>query len=72
MHVDNDQKISREIKKIQDHRIHLILFFLDGHRCKELDFKSIKALQQFASIIPILAKADQYNQDEIKQMKMDV
>jgi len=34
--------MSREIKKIEDKRIHLVLFFFDGARCKDQDFISVK------------------------------
>lgn len=38
----DDQKVAREIRKIEDSRIHLILYFFDGHRVKEQDFVSVK------------------------------
>ena len=38
----NDQKISREKKKVDDKRIHLMLYFFDGHHTKEQDFLSVK------------------------------
>jgi len=38
----NDQMISRELKKIKDRRIHLALYFFDGHHPKDQDFESVK------------------------------
>lgn len=61
--------ISRGLKKIVDTRIHLVLFFFDGHHPKEQDFYSVKAIQEFTNVIPILAKGDSYTMQELKVVK---
>lgn len=37
-HRSNDQTLSRELKKVEDTRVHCILYFFEGHRCKQLDY----------------------------------
>ena len=68
----NDQMISRELKKIKDTRIHLVLFFFDGHHPKDQDFQSVKVIQEFTNVIPILAKGDSYTMNELKQVKSKI
>ena len=41
-HMGDDQKISREKKMVDDKRIHLMLYFFEGHHTKEQDFFSVK------------------------------
>lgn len=43
-YMGQDQMISRQIRSIEDHRIHLILYFFENHRAKELDFQTVKDL----------------------------
>ena len=59
-HKGNAQMISRGLKKVVDTRIHLVLFFFDGHHPKDQDFVSVKAIQEYTNVIPILAKGDSY------------
>lgn len=64
--------ISRGLKKIVDARIHLVLFFFDGHHPKDQDFYSVKAIQEFTNVIPILAKGDSYTVQELSVVKKKI
>ncbi|KRX06260.1 P-loop containing nucleoside triphosphate hydrolase [Pseudocohnilembus persalinus] len=55
-----------------DSRIHLCLYFLQGPRIKQTDIKMMKKLQKYVNIIPILAKGDSYNQEEIIEIKQNL
>lgn len=68
----NDQMISRGLKKIVDTRIHLVLFFFDGHHPKDQDFVSTKIIQEFTNVIPILAKGDSYTMQELRVVKRTI
>ena len=55
-------KIKRvhKLNNIVDNRIHLVLYFFDGHHTKAIDFSMIKKLQNYANIIPVISKADSF------------
>lgn len=58
--------------KIDDTRIHLCLYFLEGPRIKQTDLKALDYLQSKVNIIPILAKADAFTPLEIVQVKLEI
>ena len=57
---------------MEDKRIHLMLYFFDGHHCKISDFVMLKRFQKYTNIIPIIAKADSYKEEELKSFKLDI
>lgn len=71
-HMGDAQTIGREKRKVDDQRIHLMLYFFEGHHTKEQDFLSVKAFAEHTNVIPIIAKGDQYTVDELKQVKKDI
>jgi septin family protein len=58
--------------RIFDTRIHLGLYFIEGPRCKESDIDLMHKLQRYVYIIPVLARADTYNKNEIVQVKLNI
>jgi septin 7 len=55
--------------QLEDKRVHLALYFIEGPRCKESDLSMMFLLQKVVSLIPVLAKADMFTQNEIVQVK---
>lgn len=57
---------------MEDKRIHLIIFFLDGHRVKKQDLVSVAALQEYTNVIPVIAKRDTFTVSELKEIKKKI
>ena len=66
------QSQCRELAKIRDRRIHLLLFFFDGHHTKDQDFLAIKEFQSLTNVIPLLAKGDSFERAELKKVKENI
>ncbi|OMJ80145.1 hypothetical protein SteCoe_19688 [Stentor coeruleus] len=68
------KKIKKQVPKniLEDNRVHVALFFIEGPRCKETDLDLMYNLQKYISIIPILAKADSYSKNELVQVKVTI
>lgn len=49
-----------------------MLYFFDGHHVKISDFVMLKRFQKYANIIPVIAKADSYKEEELKKFKLDI
>lgn len=65
--LQNELKIERE--RI-DKRIHLVLYFFNAYREKrERDITLFSKLEKISNVIPILAKSDQYTEEEIQFYK---
>ena len=47
-------------RELPDPRIHLCLYFLNGHHIKQADLDFLKALSSYVNILPIIAKADSF------------
>lgn len=62
----------RLLNSIKDNRIHLVLYFFDGHHTKSIDFSMIKRLQNYANVIPIISKADSFKPNELNKIKLDI
>ena len=58
--------------KIDDKRVHIGLYFIEGPRCKESDLSLMHKLQNFVNLIPVLAKADTFTQNEVAQVKLEI
>lgn len=54
---------------MNDERIHLLLYFFEGPFCKQNDFNNILKFQKFVNVIPIIGKADNYNEKELREFK---
>jgi len=59
MEKDNLKRINK-INNLSDHRVHLVLYFFDGHHVKASDFTMIKRLQKYVNVLPIIPKADSF------------
>eukprot|EP00355_Strombidium_rassoulzadegani_P000684 CAMPEP_0168608256 /NCGR_PEP_ID=MMETSP0449_2-20121227/526_1 /TAXON_ID=1082188 /ORGANISM="Strombidium rassoulzadegani, Strain ras09" /LENGTH=71 /DNA_ID=CAMNT_0008648221 /DNA_START=614 /DNA_END=829 /DNA_ORIENTATION=- len=59
----------KKLKEIEDGRIHCVLFFFEGLRYTELEFQAIKEIQQYSNVIPIIAKGDNLDHEELADMK---
>ena len=57
---------------MEDNRIHLLLYFFDGHHTKPGDLTMIKKLQKYVNIIPIIAKADSFKRNELIRIKSEI
>ena len=71
-HPENDQKIASQQKRIKDKRIHLVLFFFDGHRVKDQDLISVKEIQEYTNVIPLISKGDSFMPNELKKVKSEI
>ncbi|EAS04011.2 septin protein (macronuclear) [Tetrahymena thermophila SB210] len=66
---EQDNKDASKQQEIQDQRVHGCLYFLCGPRINKVDLDNLKKLQEYVSIIPILARGDSYTPEEVKQYK---
>lgn len=68
------KKIKKTTDKVllEDKRVHLALYFIEGPRCKESDLSIMYELQKIVNILPVLAKADGYSQNEVIQVKLAI
>ncbi|KAL4450828.1 hypothetical protein ABPG74_011670 [Tetrahymena malaccensis] len=72
-----EDKLIEDIKSVQqeddkDCRVHVCLYFIQGRSISKFDQKAILKLQEYVSIIPILAKGDTYMAEEVKQIKQNI
>ncbi|XP_076337356.1 septin-2-like isoform X2 [Tachypleus tridentatus] len=58
-------------KNIVDNRVHCCLYFIPpwGHGLRPLDVEFMKRLHQKVNIVPVIAKADTLNTNEIRRLK---
>jgi septin family protein len=63
------KKSKTQKPKIDDKRVHAILYFLKGPRINEEDVKYMKRLQKYGNIIPVIAKGDGYSKEEVTEVK---
>ena len=70
-YVQEELKLKRNFKQINDTRVHLCLYFISptGHSLKALDLSTMKALDRKVNIIPIIAKADTISKNELNDFK---
>lgn len=54
----NDQDQYKKLEKIEDRRIHLLLFLFDSHPVKQQDLISLQAFQKYTNVLPLVAKSD--------------
>jgi len=66
------EKQTKRKSKLADTRVHLCLFFLGNTRCKERDLHAMHTLQNYLPVIPVIAKADCYLPEELKNAKLEV
>ncbi|KAL4495024.1 hypothetical protein ABPG72_015724 [Tetrahymena utriculariae] len=72
-----EDKLIEDIKSVQqeddkDCRVHVCLYFIQGRSISKFDQKAILKLQEYVSIIPILAKGDTYMTEEVIQIKQNI
>lgn len=66
-----ESKVDRSKIKIEDHRIHCLLYFINpnGYGLKQLDIEAMINLHQRINIVPLIAKADTLTKAELKELK---
>ncbi|KAI9298712.1 cell division/GTP binding protein, partial [Neoconidiobolus thromboides FSU 785] len=77
MQFDNILAEETRIKRnprFQDNRIHALLYFITptGHGLRELDVELMKKLGPRVNVIPIIAKADSFTKQELKEFKAKI
>ncbi|RNA37900.1 septin-8 isoform X5 [Brachionus plicatilis] len=70
-YVQEELGLKRQIKQINDKRVHLCLYFIcpTGHSLKAIDLNTMKALDSKVNIVPIIAKADTICKNELIDFK---
>lgn len=60
--------------KFKDTRVHACLYFITptGHGLRELDVEIMKQLARFVNVIPIVARADSFTVEELKDFKQNI
>ncbi|KAI3643802.1 hypothetical protein MP228_009966 [Amoeboaphelidium protococcarum] len=71
-YLEQEMRVNR--KKIVDNRVHACLYFIapSGHSLKPLDIECMKALHQRVNLIPVIAKSDIMNDEELSQFKQSI
>jgi len=69
--LQEELKIKRNLSAYHDSRVHVCLYFItpNGHGLKSIDLVCMKKLDQKVNIIPIIAKADTINKQELQKFK---
>ncbi|GFY78047.1 septin-11 [Trichonephila inaurata madagascariensis] len=72
--LQEELKLTRNIAKFQDTRIHICLYFIcpTGHTLKALDLLAIKLLSQKVNVLPLIAKADTLTKTELQNFKSNI
>eukprot|EP00123_Amoebidium_parasiticum_P019364 comp24737_c0_seq1/m.46866 comp24737_c0_seq1/g.46866 ORF comp24737_c0_seq1/g.46866 comp24737_c0_seq1/m.46866 type:complete len:404 (-) comp24737_c0_seq1:739-1950(-) len=72
MYVDLENRVKRF--SFKDTRVHAVLYFIAPtvHGLRALDVEFMKALHKKVNLIPIIAKADSFNTDELARFKQRV
>jgi septin family protein len=73
-YLQEELKIRRNLPTYHDSRIHVCLYFItpNGHGLKSVDLVCMKKLDSKVNIIPIIAKADTVNKQELAKFKSKV
>ena len=64
-----ETKACPDFSSSEDSRVHLCLFFLSGPRVKRPELRLMQQLQEFVTLLPVLAKADGYTPVELSHAK---
>lgn len=63
----------RRLRELKDKRIHALLFLFGGSdRVKNSDLIIVKKLSRFVNVIPIVAMADRFGEQELVQLKGEI
>jgi len=73
-YLQEELKIKRNLNTYHDTRIHVCLYFItpNGHGLKSIDLVCMKKLDQKVNIIPVIAKADTINKNELSKFKAKI
>ena len=73
-YLQEELKIKRNLGTCNDSRIHVCLYFItpNGHGLKSIDLVCMKKLDSKVNIIPIIAKADTVNKQELSKFKSKI
>ncbi|KAL4481531.1 hypothetical protein ABPG74_007620 [Tetrahymena malaccensis] len=66
---EQEKKESSKQQEVQDERVHGCLYFLGGPRISKVDLDNLQKIQEYVTIIPILARGDSYTPEEVVQYK---
>ncbi len=50
----------------------MLYFFGSGHHTNVADFTILQRFQKLTNIIPVIARADSFKQNELYMMKLDI
>lgn len=70
--IKSDQERLQQLTQVEDRRVHLVLYFLEGHRVKDNDVTLIKKLEKLTSVLPIIGKGDSFDPKELHQHKLEI
>lgn len=64
----------RRNPRFEDTRVHIALYFIEptGHGLRELDVEIMKRVARYTNVLPVIAKADAFARDELKQFKQSI
>lgn len=74
LYLQEELKIKRNLSTYHDSRVHVCLYFItpNGHGLKSIDLMCMKRLDSKVNIIPIVAKADTINKQEMTKFKAKI
>ena len=60
--------------RFEDTRVHVALYFIEpvGHGLRELDVELMKRISRYTNVLPIIAKADSFTKDELKEIRNNI
>lgn len=69
--IEREKKPNRPTMDVLDENVGVdaVLYFIAPHRLKELDVSFMRRLHTIATIVPIIAKADVYTRDELRDFR---
>ena len=60
--------------RFEDTRVHVALYFIEpvGHGLRELEYELMKRISRYTNVLPIIAKADSFTKDELKEVRNNI
>ena len=71
-YLEQENRLSRS--RIVDNRVHALLYFIQptGHGLRHIDLEFMTRLNNYATVIPIIAKSDTVSENELQQYKQRI
>jgi len=60
------------IENNHDCRIHLVIYFIYGPKPRMIDYLNMKEIQNYANVIPIIGRGDNYSVKSIESTKYEI